>query len=93
MRLTTIFFCEYPKKEKDINKKMISFEFIGSLVVLIAGIFILTVSGIWWFSILFFLGCLVISWDSFIAGIRAREYMKNPINIYDENGDRIDKCQ
>ncbi|MFH1547621.1 MAG: hypothetical protein ABIC57_03985, partial [bacterium] len=88
-KLKTIFFNEYPILRKDINKRTINIDFIGGDVLLVVGSFLLFSNGVWWFSILLCLICLVGSYDSFVSVIRLTNYMKHPDStIYDKEGRR-----
>lgn len=90
MELSTIFFNEYPKKEKDISKKSMLISFAASLCLLICGLLLILISDTW-VSILLFLICLVASYDSIIQGITKINYIKNPKkDIYDKYGNRVD---
>ena len=88
--MKTIFFCEYPKKEKDINKTSMIIEFAGGIFLLVVGIFVLISKGIGLFTMSFLLVMLILSWDFFADGINMKKYMKSPSIIYDKDGDRIE---
>lgn len=89
MKLETIFFNGYPKKEKGINPKSLVIECLGFLFCLMAGIF-LFVEEISLLSSFLFIILLIVEWDGFVHIINQYNYIKHPLpNIYDKEGNRI----